>query len=153
QPILETDGYKDLTAAVLIKGENLASETYLHKRSDGWTHLSSDKTVVEPLAVVSNCLPKGEYKVRIEYYTRVPMVGGWLLGAGEYEIALESAVLPEDTEKIAMFYRKASFKDNLILSWPLFAVYALTPLLFAFSLIGILRHIRNQLLENKKTAA
>ena len=151
---LERDDYRNLTAAVLVKSKSLDSETYLHKRSDGWTHLSSDKTMVEPLAVVSNCLPKGEYSVRIEYFTRVPMVGDWLLGVGEYEITLEGAVLPKDTEKIAMHYPKASFNDNLIVHWPLFAVYALlTPLLFAFALIAFLRHVRNQPAGNKENAS
>ena len=151
QPIpdsAEYYGYKNkkFFASVLIRGGALETEKHLFTRTDGWTHLSSEKTLVGPLERVANCLPRGKYDVRKEYYTRVPFIGDWLLHSVEYTLLLDRTVFAEETLDIwaaqGMYREEATFADHLRMHWPLFAVYTILPALFFATLIVIIRTIR-----------
>ena len=147
RPIEKTEGYEALFASVLVRGDGLKSETHLFTRADGWTHLSSEKTIIMPLNTVSNCLPAGNYEVRIEYYTRVQYVGDWLVGVLEYPLTLNQTILDDDTLIISGIfgvYRDATLRDNLVLNWPLFLVYLVSIVLFITTLIVLIRTLRRR---------
>lgn len=145
RPIEKTEGYEVLFASVLVRGDGLKSETHLFTRKDGWTHLSSEKTVITPLNTVSNCLPAGKYEIRVEYYTRAPYVGDWLVGVLEYPLMLNQTILADDALVISGIfgvYRDAALRDNLVLNWPLFLFYLVSIILFIATLIVLIRTIR-----------
>lgn len=128
QPIAETSQNKKLVAAVLVRGAGLVSETYLHTRADGWTNLSAEKTRFALFERVSNCLPAGDYEVRIEYYTLKPVIGEWLVGSLEYKIKFSDPAFPEYNSESPPVYRNATLKERLEMYWPLFLFLILTVL-------------------------
>lgn len=147
RPIEKTEGYEALLASVLVRGDGLKSETHLFTRKDGWTHLSSEKTIIMPLDTVANCLPAGKYKIRIEYYKRVPYVGDWLVGVIEYPLMLDQMILASDALIISGIfgvYRDATLRDNLVLNWPLFLVCLVSVVLFVIALIVFIRAVRRR---------
>lgn len=135
QPIAEMNDYKYLTAEVLVHGPGLITEKYLSKRSDGWTHLSSERSVILPFSLVGNCLPEGEYQVRIEYYTPVRLIGSWFLGSIEYQIKLNQSIYSMESRVLTGVRRNATLKDHLAMHWMLFAMYFSFSVLFISSLI------------------
>ncbi len=145
QPIAGIGDYKYLTAEVLVRGQGLATEKYLSKRSDDWIHLSSERSMIPPLSLVENCLPEGEYQVRIEYYTRVRLIGDWFLGSIEYQITLNRPIYSTESQALAGTWYKATFKDQFTRYWPLFAAYSLILIFFIFApIIFLSRLMKNR---------
>lgn len=128
RPIAETSQNKKLVAAVLVRGAGLVSETYLHTRADGWTNLSTEKTRFVLFERVSNCLPAGNYAVRIEYYTHMPVIGEWLAGSLEYKIKLSDPAGFFEYNIATPVYKNATLKDHLEMHWPLFLFFILVML-------------------------
>lgn len=145
KPIQKIRGYDALYASLLIRGEGLKTETYLFTREDGWAHLSSEKTVIMPLQTVSNCLPAGQYDVRVEYYTKFQYIGYWFLGALEYRVQLDHAIFPDEAAFISGttgIYRSIGLYSNLRMHWPFFAFFIISIALLAATAVVFIRFIR-----------
>lgn len=151
---------KNLLAAVLIKdtdenvNEGLGLEKYLHRRLDGWTHLSTEKNRVKPGQTISNCLPQGIYNVKVEYYERKPFVGDWPTFSYEFRVSLlriifesidpdsgrlETLSVPAVNFLSAMTKTTPTLLDYIKIYGPLFTIYTLFPLLFLAIIIFVLR--------------
>lgn len=139
QPIISNN--KTLFAAVLIKGEKLASETHLHRRADGWTNLSSEQNLFEKFQSVSQCLPMGTYMIRIEFYTHIPAIGEWLLGSFNYDVILDQHFYAADTQRIRGEYHNATLKDNTARTWHLLLFYFVSVALIVNSVFITVRYV------------
>jgi len=135
---------KNPLAAVLVDspyGPELPS--YLPRRSDGWTYLSSERSRVHPGDTVSNCLPAGGYIIRVEYLKRVPLVEEWLVGRFQYGITLSEKAGAGGKPAFATWI-EAGWADHIRMHCPLFTTYALLPILFLVTLIAVTKQLRKQ---------
>lgn len=127
-------------AGVLVRGVRTRHPLpeYLPARSDGWTNLSSEKSFHNFGHTVSNCLPEGLYRVRIEYSRYVSFVGWWLVGAEGYTVGIG------DNDPVEFDYGRypVTLADHISMHGALFLFYTLSVACFIASAILLIRVIR-----------